>query len=316
VRTIETSDRDGDGLHEVFQSQSRKTDGVNTQGRTMQRIDDKPTVQTLAFRPSGEDPWPYPLAWSAVRSTEAVLRMYESVLNGWWRFGDPSLMSKMQFDSDSNPDMVTLPGAGPDGGDLQMPAALLMLKDSLKKVMEARRSGQVGDAYAYADGGEIDVETLGEVDNTLMEYFREHASVFDGHVISAAPLPAFLFPHVETAGDGLGSARSQSMASIAATATVRRNHLKAELAREVLNTELTLRGDAEFVGEFSIDFEAVDIMDDKLRAEAAKVSAEADALEIQNAVQAYTEAGDRRFGGEAERALEEAGVYPSSNPNS
>jgi len=116
-------------------------------------------------------------------------------------------------------------------------------------------------------------------------------------------------------GDGLGSNRSQSMAAIAATATKRRNRLKATLAKQVLDTELTLRGDSQFVGEYRIGFEAVDILDDKHRAEAALSDAQADAQRVQTAVQLWTDDGERRFGGEAERMLEEEGVYPSANPN-
>lgn len=314
ARTLSTSDRDGDGLEELYQSQTvRRTGG--TQGRRQRRLDDKETVQTLSFRPTANGTWPQPLAWAAVQSTEAMMRMYESVLNGWWRFGDPSLLTKMEFDAEASPDMVTIPGAAPDGGDMEVPASLLMLKDSLQKVMEARRNGEVGDAFGFSDGGSVESETLGEVDSTLMDYFQEHASVFDSHVVAAVPLPAFLVPSVETSGDGLGSSRSQSMASIAATATKRRNNRKRPLARQVLNTELTLRGDSQFVGEFRVEYEAIDILDDKLRAEAAAKEAEAEATTIQNVVQKYTEDGERRFSGEAERHLEEEGVYPSDNPN-
>lgn len=310
-RTLSTSDRNNDGLDELYQSQARQ----RGQGRRQKRIDDKETVQTLAFRPTANGPWPQPLAWAAIQSTEAVMRMYDSVLNGWWRFGDPSLITTMEYDSDASPDTVRIPGAAPDGSDIEVPAALLMLKDSLKQVMQARRRGEVGDAYGYSDGGDVKTETLGEVDSTLMQYFREHASVFDAHVVSAAPLPAFLFPHIEQSGDGLGSSRSQSIASIAASETMSRNARKRDLAKEILNTELTLRGDSQFVGEFIVDFEGVDILDDKIRAEAAKDEADATATRIQNAVQLYTEDGDRRFSGEAERQLEEEGVYPSDNPN-
>jgi len=190
-RTLSTQDRDGDGLEELYQSQAVKRSG-GVQGREQRRLDDKETVQTLAFRPTAEGAWPQPLAWGAVQSTEAVMRMYESVLNGWWRFGDPSLLTTMEFDADASPQQVTLPGAGPDGGDLDVPAALVMLKDSLESVMKARRNGKVGDAYGFSDGGSIESETLGQVDSTLMEYFREHASVFDAHIVSAAPQPAFL----------------------------------------------------------------------------------------------------------------------------
>jgi hypothetical protein len=314
VRTLTTADRDGDGLEELYQSQATAS-VARTQQRTQRRLDDKETVQTLAFRPTAEGAWPQPLAWSAIQSTEAVMRMYESVLNGWWRFGDPSLLTTMEFSDDASPQMVTLPGAGPDGTDLEVPAALLMLKDSLKKVMQARRSGEVGDAFGFSDGGQVESSTLGQVDSTLMEYFQEHASVFDAHVVSAAPLPSFLFPHIQQSGDGLGSSRSQSMASIAASETVSRNNRKRPIARKVLNTELALRGDSQFVGQFRVEFEGVDILDDKLRAEAAAKEAEAEATQIQNVVQKYTEDGERRFGGEAERALEEKGVYPSDNPN-
>lgn len=317
MRTIQLADRDADGLWEMYQRQTDRVtaDSVQPEERGTGRIDNRRTVQTLVFRPSAEDPWPYPLAWSAMQSTEAVMRMYHSVLNGWWRHGDPSLLNKIEFDADSSTDMTTLPGAAPDGGDLQVPTALFVLSDRLKDVMEARRKGQVRDANVYVDGGSLASETLGDVDATLLKYFRDHASVFDGHVVSAAPLPAFLFPHIEAGGDGLGSTRSQSMASIAATATDRRNARKLTLAKQVLDTHLTLQGDSRFVGQYSLDTQAVDIMDDKLRAEAEQVQADADASRVVTASQLFNPDGSRRFQGDAERYLEEHGLYPSDNPN-
>lgn len=317
TRTISIREVAGTGLYGLYQSQTERVtaESIQQDERRDQRIDTYGTVQTLVFRPSAEDVWPQPLAWSAVTSTEAVLRMYQSVLNGWWRFGDPSLLNKVEFDPDSNMEMITLPNAGPDGGDLKVPTALFVMSDRLNEVAKARRQGKVKDANVFVDGGDLSSETLGDVDASLLKYFKEHASVFDAHVVEAAPLPAFLFPHIEQSGDGLGSSRSQSIASIAATAAEHRNARKLQLAREIIDADLTLRGEAQFVGQYRLETEAVDIMDDKLQAEADKMRAEADAQVIENVVQAYEATGERRFSGDAERHLEEAGIYPSANPN-
>ena len=309
VRTLTASDNDNDGLYELYQSQTISIDD-GTQ-RQLTRIDNSPFTQTITFRPSSEDVWPDPLAWAAVQSTEVVMRMYQSVLNGWHRHGDPTLLNKLEFDSDSDIKTVTLPGAAADGGDMEVPQALFVLADRLKEAANARRRGEVKDANVYVDGGSLTSETLGNVDSTLLKYFRDHASVFDGHIISAAPLPSFLFPHIDGGGDGLGSARSQSMASIAAAATERRNRKKRALARQTIDMHLVLSGRSDAVGRYSVATDSVDVMDDKLRAEAAKIQEAANKERIANLVQLYTEAGQRRFTGEVERQLEESGLYPS-----
>lgn len=313
VRTVTASDRDGDGLYELYQSQTvNLRDGAR---RQLQRVDDSPMTQTLTFRPSSEDVWPEPMAWAAVQSTEVVMRMYQSVLNGWHRHGDPTLLNKIEFDTDSDMEMVRLPGAAADGGDMEVPQALFVLADRLNEAAKARRRGEVKDANIYVDGGSLTSETLGDVDSTLLKYFRDHASVFDGHIISAAPLPSFLFPHIDGGGDGIGSSRSQSMASIAAAATERRNRKKRAMAREVIDMHLILSGRSDAVGQYSIQTDSVDVMDDKLRAEAAKMQQQADEGRISNIVQLYNEAGERRFQGEAARMLEENGLYPSQREN-
>lgn len=293
ARTLSMRDDDSDGIHELYQ-----------QSRTgLVRIDDAALVQTLSFSASSETPWPYPLAWSLVKSTEAVMRMFEAVINGWWRFGDPSLLNIIEYDADATPERVDV-AAGPDSHtSVEVPSAIIMLKESLEAVMAARRGGRVGDAYAYVDGGKLRSETLGSIDQTIMRYFTDHATLFDGHIIAQSRTPVWMYPSQKMRGEGLGSQLSQNEALVASVDARKRNRLKQRLMYEVIDTYLLLSGDAQHIGRYEIVFDEVSILDDKIEAEAIKTRAEAEAQIIENAVQLYDEAGARRFQGEADQYL-------------
>src|SRR5690606_2568127 len=126
--------------------------------RGSRRIDDSPLVQTLTFSATSEHPWPVPLAWPLVKTTEAVLRMYESVINGWWQFGDPSLAVRFNYDKDASPATTTAIQYG-KGADV--PVEVLMLKEGLEAVMAARRQGKVGHVYGWSTGGSVEIDPLG-----------------------------------------------------------------------------------------------------------------------------------------------------------
>ena len=272
-----------------------------------ERIDQSPLVQTCTFTyPAGEGVWPTPMAWSLVQSTEAVLRMHESVANGWWRFGDPSMLFSIQYDDEANPKTVQ---AGSGESATEVPADLLQLKMSLEEIMRARRQGSTGDAYAYAMGGEISAEVLGQIDNSLMKYFREQSGVFDGHVLAASGLPEWMFPHIAQSGDGLGGQRSSNQAIICALQASKRAAVKKTLAEEVIDMHLVLSGDARYVGRYELGLDVVSIVDDKLIAETDKAMAEAVAQIIENAELLYDpETGEPRFTGDAADYLEQKQV--------
>jgi hypothetical protein len=311
VRTLSLHDENQDGLHELFQTQK---------GQRV-RLDDNLLVQVLSFTYSAETVWPVPMAWSLLRSTEAVLRMYESVINGWWRFGDPSLLLGIEYpESEQGPQMEAL--ALPDGTSVSFPTSVRMMKYALEGVMKGRRSGNVGDAYLYTEGGgKIVNQVLGEVDATLMRYFKEQSSVFEGHIIAHSDTPVWMYPHIEQSGDGLGSARSNNQALICATAAGRRNDRKEAVIRDVLDTHLLLSGDARYVGKYEVAFESANILDEKYEADTQKVQAEADAAIIENCFQLFPggeaerqdenePAGSRILTDEQRRYLEEKGVLP------
>lgn len=294
ARTLALRDEDGDGIHELYQ----------TQRGQMRRIDDAALVQTLSFTASAEAPWPYPLAWSLVKSTEAVMRMFEAVINGWWRFGDPSLLNIIEYDADATPERMEVPAGPGSAARVEVPNAIITLKESLEAVMAARRGGRVGDAYAYVDGGRLRSETLGSIDQTITRYFVDHASIFDGHIIAQSRTPVWMYPSQQMRGEGLGSQLSQNEALVASVDARKRNRAKERLMKDVIDTMLLLEGDAQYIGRYEIAFDEVSILDDKVEAEAMKTRAEAEAQIIENAVQLYDdETGARRFQGEAEQYL-------------
>lgn len=315
VRTLSLHDEDRDDISELYQ----------TQNGQRKRLDDNPLVQVISFTYSAETPWPFPLAWSLLKSSEAILRMYESVINGWWRFGDPSLLLGIQYkDPEQQPQMQSVPL--PNGTSVEVPTALMLMKQSLEGIMKGRRSGKVGDAYVYTDGGgEIINEVLGDIDATLMRYFKEQSSVFESHIIAHSDTPVWMYPHVEQKGEGLGSAKSNNQALVCATAARRRNDRKEAVIRDVLDTYLLLSGDARYVGQYDIEFESANLLDEKYEAETRKVEAEADALIIENCYQLYPgdkpdpvdEDGNepvqsRALTDEQKRYLEEKGVLPKN----
>ena len=108
MRTISSADRDQDGIFELYQNSTDQLEREDIDPGDLSRLDNRPTVDVMAFRPSTENEWPYPLAWSLKQTGEAFLRIVESTINGWWRFGDPSMHFNLQFDAEAEPDLVTV----------------------------------------------------------------------------------------------------------------------------------------------------------------------------------------------------------------
>ena len=260
-----------------------------------------PLVQTLAFRTASETTWPEPLAWSLVQTTEAVLRMYASVNQAWWRFGDPSMLLGLEYDKEATPEVSTV-------GDVEVPTDLLLFKNTVEAVMNARRSGRVGDAYVAAVGAKVYNQVLGDVKATLMAYFEEQASTFDSYLVPLSDVPVWLFPTVKRGGDGLGGALSQNQAAIATTGAHKRNWKKRMLGKAVLDTVLVTDGDAKYASRYEMEATEVNVLDEKLIADVRLTNANAVAAEIENAVQLWNEDGTPRFEGDALAYLEELEV--------
>ena len=262
-------------------------------GRTTY-LDDKPLVQVLSFTHGGDDAWPRPMAWSLVKSGEILLRIMEAVENGWWRFGDPSLLNAVEYgDAEAQPDMAEVGGDADGSGGQSVPQALLMLKNSMETVMNARRDGKVGDVYAFTGpGGELKSEVIGDIDASLMRYFGEHRQEFQADIIGASETPVWMYPSVEQSADGLSGARSNNQAGIYASAAMKRNRRKMALAKQVLDTFLLVSGDARYVGQYGLGVEAANLIDEKLVQEARKTQAEADQLVIANSFELYNSGFD------------------------
>ena len=220
-------------------------------------------VQTLAFRTASETAWPEPLAWSLVQTTEAVLRMYQSVNQAWWRFGDPSMLLGLEYDKEASPDTMQV-------GTVTVPKELMLFKNTVEEVMNARRTGRVGDAYVATVGATVKNEVLGDVSATLMNYFEAQASTFDSYLVPLSDVPVWLFPTVKRGGDGLGGALSQNQAAIATTGAKKRNWKKRRLGQGVLDTMLVAAGDARRVGKYSMEATEVSVLDARNRPRAQR----------------------------------------------
>jgi hypothetical protein len=120
-----------------------------------------------------------------------------------------------------------------------------------------------------------------------------------------------MYPSIQQVGDGLQSKRSTNMALAAAVAAGKRNRRKKAVARDVLDTLLTVRGDAQFVGSYELHFDRLAIMDEKVQADADLQQAKADQQAAKVAGLAFGPDGARRFSGEAEDYLERNNVYQS-----
>lgn len=300
-RTITIEDQNNDDLFEVYQRQGAKSGRAGDKVR----VDNKDRVHMLSFRPSADRAWPKPLSWSLVQTSEVLLRLYESVANGWWRFGDPSMLVTEEYEEGSDPETTEVDG-------VTVPISLLTLKNTLEEVFKDRKSGKVSDAYHSAVGAEVSAEVIGNVDATLMRWFAQHNNVFAGQVIGAARVPVWMHPEVQLSGEGLNSDRSQNQTVMAAKAARKRNVRKRQIAREVLNLFLTVTGKSSFIGDYRLVTDEAAIIDDAVKAEAEKTRAEANQIHVQVANMLYDSNGERRFNeGDAERYLERHGVYPN-----
>lgn len=314
ARTLGTADRDGDGIYELYQNDVDRLDRGDVDVSDLHRLDNRPTVDVLAFRASTEDEWPYPLAWSLKRVSEAFLRIFESVINGWWRFGDPSMLFNAQYEADADYETISTDITDEEGDvvdTVSSPAAMERLQEVIQIVMDARREGKVGDAYTWIDGGEITQEVLGQIDNTLMEYVDEHYGLIAAQVVEHSDTPAWMYPSIKQSGDGLGSERSQQMSLKASVAAKDRNDIKKEVARNVLDLYLTVTGQASAIGNYSLSFDRLGLLDEKVQAEANLQQAKADQQVVKTAGLAWGPEGERRFTDEAERYLEKEGIYES-----
>lgn len=298
-RTLSLRDGDGDGLDELYQSQTRRSGG-----RADRRIDDNERVDTLTFTQPTEGGWPRPLAWSLVTTTEAVLRMYEAVVNGWYRFGDPSMLFTEEYDLDAQPDTV-------DEGSNQVPATTKSLASQIKNVMVKRKNGRTADAFHAVQGAEVSAEVLGNVDDTLMQYFEEHQSVYGGMVVSAAKVPRWMHPELQLSGDGLNSSRAENENSLAAEAAKKRDRRRVVIAGDIIDEWLTLNGDARFTDRYSLSWDRQSLANRKLEAEARLTEAQADAQIMKTANVLFSD-GERRFDGDHEQYLEDKDVYPET----
>jgi len=296
-RTLTLEDRDGDGLDELCQTQRSRA--PDTQQR---RIGNSDRVHTLTFSQPTEEGWPRPMAWSLVTQTEAVLRMYEAVANGWYRFGDPSMLFTEEYDEDTNP-----PVESEDGN--QVPTSIQSLASQIADVMAKRKKGKTADAFHSVKGASVGAEVIGNVDASLMQHFGDHQSKYNGLIVAASQTPRWMYPNLEMSGDGMNASRAQNENSLAAEAAKKRDRRRLRIARDVIDRYLTLQGDARFTGRYELKWNRQSLANRKLEAEARKLEAEGDAQHVKNANVLFSSDGVRRFDGDAEAYLEDKDVY-------
>lgn len=296
-RTLTLEDRDGDGLDELYQTQRHRA--PDTQQR---RIGNSDRVHTLTFSQPTEEGWPRPMAWSLVTQTEAVLRMYEAVANGWYRFGDPTMLYTEEHEADNSPPLDS------EGGN-RISASIRSLASQIADVMAKRKKGKTADAFHSVKGASVDAEVIGDVDASLMQHFGDHQSKYNGLVVAASQTPRWMYPNLELSGDGMNASRAQNENSLAAEAAKKRDRRRLRIARDVIERYLTLQGDARFTGRYELKWNRQSLANRKLEAEARKLEAEGDAQHIKNANVLFDGESGRRFGGDHEAYLEERDVY-------
>ncbi|MEM8558371.1 MAG: hypothetical protein AAGG50_11165 [Bacteroidota bacterium] len=269
---------------------------------------DGPTIQTLAFVPDAEQPWPRPLAWSLVQAGEVLMRMYQSVVQGWWRFGDPTLLTTLAYTLGENDQAPDVTSVGEGDSAVEVTTALVSTKAAIDEAMQARRLGYAADAYAEAFNADIKSEVLGSVDQSMARFFREHASTFGSYIVERSDTPAWMYPSLERSGDGIGGALSTNQTILAGVAARKRNQKKRAVAKAVLDLLLTLRGEARQIGRYDIGFDVVSIVDDMAYAQLRSEEAEAASTVIANAEALFDETGAPRYTGAAADYLAEHGV--------
>lgn len=262
------------------------------------RVDNLPTWSFLSFTYTSDSAWPVPMTWSLLKNSEIMLRALNSVASAWWRYGDPPNLFTMEFDKEANPTMVQVES---DDGELvaEIPTALSNLMASSDAAYTAKLQGKVADIFTSITGGEVKVQTIGDVDQTLSRYYAEHMKYHDAVVVGLSETPKWMYPQLQSRGEGIGSNLSQNEALIASVAAERRQKERTRVARRVMDLYLVVTGDARYVGKYEIENESASIIDDKVEAETAKVRAEAEAQVIENTALLYDEDGKPRFMGEA-----------------
>lgn len=293
------------GLYETWQTQ--RTGPV--------RIDTLPHVQTLAFSDTHTGGWPHALAYAMTQSAEVMLRMYNAVSQAWLRYGDPPMLHTIEYDSATElqaDDMVDVTLA--DGTVVQAPYEIVAFRDTVLTIMNAKREGGSGDAFAAVTGGKFNSQALGDLQSSLVTLFADISSQFDGHIVAKSNTPSWMYPHVKRASDGLGGKLSTNELIVASVDARRRSARLLRLARQVLDLQLASTGGARFVGKYVLEPGTISIFDDMVEAEAREMRAKADEVVIQNAGQLYDDKGKRRFADEAARYLDERGVLPAPSP--
>lgn len=282
------------------------------QASGQRRIDDRPLVQVLSFRSPVDGPWPPPMVWAATKAVEGSMRVQEGGLNSWWIHSETPRLLGHAFDKDATPDTVstTYPGADGLAQTVEVPASVLSLKTSLEAMLAAKRAGKVGNVLTYVQGGEMINDTLGPGSDAIVKFFREHQSVFDGMIVGLSQTPIWMYPWIEPGrGEGLGSQLSNAEAKIFSVAARDRQQKLEALLRQTLDLFLVLDGSARFVGAYDVRWSSASIVDAEAEAAARLAEAMAADQEVANLLQLYDDDGQRRFSGELERELEEAGHY-------
>lgn len=238
------------------------------------RAVDGSNIQLLGFRSNPEGPWPLSMLWGLPFVAQVVIRMLISVDNLWWTAGDPASVWNILYDPEHGPT------------DQQMSSDIAELEETVKQILKLRRSGKVAEGFLATKGSKLQREVLaGNITSESMAgYFREHYEIIAGQVMSRSDVPSWMFGGTgQESGEGLNSKRAQLEGSAAMAAAVRRNRLKAQIARDVLNTYLVLDGSAGRVGQFSLTSEYATIHDEKLAEETRTERENANRQAIENA---------------------------------
>lgn len=232
-----------------------------------------PRVDLLAFRPPAEGHWPAPMVWGCDFMGELFLRIFTSMVNAYWRYGDPSQLFQVALDPEAS---VSTDQSG-------MPDVVSELQARVDEAMQARLRGDVADVHIGIKGGKVERDVLGDPAESLADYVTDHYTVIVSQIIGKANVPSFLFPGFDLPGGGIGAERYQTEARLCSGAAARRRTRKEKIARAVIDEHLVLSGNARAVDRYELRTEAASIEDENLEEETRQASANADQVILDNA---------------------------------
>lgn len=255
---------------------------------TGQNIVDGPFVETMAYRCDGDTIWPHPLIYGLKSSVEVLLRMYMATANTVTRAGNPSNVWAFEVEEDVQPGglmTVTLP----DGTTAQVATPVAIFNEQLDQWARANYWGQTADLALELRNMKLNRQNIFEntTAGSVIGETEEIISVFEGEIIDASEVPPAMFRSGETSGQGMQSNKFQYQVNLALEAAEQRRKQNRRIAESIFNTMLLAENSGRFIGKFTIEFDAANLINEQAEEEVRERKANADSKFIANAFELY-----------------------------